>query len=183
MRLRSLDIKALRALWRMRPQALAIVLVTAAGTTAFITLLGTLSSVEKTQAAYYERYRFADLFANVRSAPESRAADIARIPGVRQVTTRIVHNVVLDIAGMDEPINSLLVSAPRHDQGPSAQADRRRHRALARIYLLRRTGRDGAGRSPLRRDVDGSRRTGGSLRHARGLQRHIGVAVGPCRPD
>src|SRR5919202_4226213 len=118
MRLRTLDIKALRDLWRMRAQALAIVLVTAAGTTAFITLLGTLSSVEKTQAAYYERYRFADLFANVRSAPDSRAADIARIPGVRKVTTRIVHNVVLDVAGMDEPINSLLVSAPQPGESP-----------------------------------------------------------------
>ena len=118
MRLRTLDIKALRDLWRMRAQALAIVLVTAAGTTAFITLLGTLSSIEKTQAAYYERYRFADLFANVRSAPESRAADIARIPGVRKVTTRIVYNVVLDIAGMSEPINSLLVSAPRPGESP-----------------------------------------------------------------
>jgi putative ABC transport system permease protein len=97
----------------MRGQALAIALVTAVGTMAFITLLGTLLSLEKTQAAYYERFRFADIFANVRRAPDSRAAEIARIPGVRQVTTRIVHNVVLDVEGMREPVNSLVISAPR----------------------------------------------------------------------
>ena len=86
----GLDKKLLRDLWRMRGQALAIALVTAAGTMAFITLLGTLFSLEKTQAAYYERFRFADIFANVRRAPDARATDVARIRGVKQVSTRIV---------------------------------------------------------------------------------------------
>ena len=109
----ALNRKLLRDLWGMRGQALAIALVTAAGTMAFITLLGTLLSLEKTQVAYYERFRFADIFANVRRAPEARASEIARIEGVRQVTTRIVHNVVLDVQGMREPVNSLVISAPR----------------------------------------------------------------------
>src|ERR1700682_1564580 len=124
----ALNRKLLRDLWRMRGEALAIALVTAAGTMAFITLLGTLLSLEKTQAAYYERFRFADIFANVRRAPEARASEIARIPGVRQVTTRIVHNVVLDVEGMREPVNSLLISAPRPGE-----------RALNDIYI--RSGR------------------------------------------
>jgi putative ABC transport system permease protein len=111
--MRTLDRKLLRDLWRIRGQALAIALVTAAGTVAFVSLLGTLNSLTRTQAAYYERYRFADVFANARRAPDSRAAEIASIAGVRKVTSRIVHNVVLDIEGIDEPINGLLVSAPR----------------------------------------------------------------------
>ncbi|WGR90753.1 hypothetical protein MTX20_01495 (plasmid) [Bradyrhizobium sp. ISRA435] len=86
------------------------------GTTAFITLLGTLLSLEKTQSAYYERFKFADIFANVRRAPESVANELVRIPGVKQVTTRIVFNVVVDVGGMREPINSLLISAPREGE-------------------------------------------------------------------
>ncbi|WP_407166078.1 ABC transporter permease [Bradyrhizobium sp. ORS 111] len=114
--MRGLNRKLIRDLWRMRGQALAIALVTAAGTTAFITLLGTLLSLEKTQSAYYERFKFADIFANVRRAPESVANELVRIPGVKQVTTRIVFNVVVDVGGMREPINSLLISAPREGE-------------------------------------------------------------------
>lgn len=110
---RALNIKLMRDLWRMRAQALAIVLVTAAGSAAFVTLLGTLHSLRQTQQTYYERYRFADLFTNVRRAPDARRIDLARIAGVRKVTTRIVFNVVLDIQGMSEPVNGLVVSQPR----------------------------------------------------------------------
>ena len=122
----ALNIKLLRDLWRMRAQALAIVLVTAAGSAAFVMLLGTLHSLEQTQLAYYERYRFADIFENVRRAPDARAADLAHIAGVRKVTTRIVYNVVLDIAGMSEPVNGLLVSQPRPGED-----------ALNNIYIRR----------------------------------------------
>ena len=111
--LSALDIKLFRDLWRMRAQALAILLVTAAGSAAFVTQLGILHSLEQTVTAYYEHNRFADLFANVRRAPNSRLADLAAIPGVKKVTPRIVYNAVLDIAGMDEPVNGLIVSQPR----------------------------------------------------------------------
>lgn len=116
--LTGLNIKLLRDLWRMRGQATAIALVTAAGTAAFITLLGTLLSLEKTQSAYYERFHFADVFANARRAPESEARELARITGVEQVTTRIVFNVIVDVGGLREPINSLLISAPREGETP-----------------------------------------------------------------
>jgi putative ABC transport system permease protein len=109
----ALNLKLLRDLWRMRAQAFAIVLVTATGSAAFVMLLGTLHSLEQTQAAYYEHNRFADIFDDVRRAPDARAADLAHIAGVRKVTTRIVYNVVLDITGMSEPVNGLLVSQPR----------------------------------------------------------------------
>ena len=116
--MRALDVKLLRDLWRIRGQAISIAFVTAVGTAAFVTLLGTLYSLEETQAAYYERYRFAEIFCNVRRAPDVRAGDILQIPGVRKVTTRIIFNVVLDIAATKEPVNGLLVSAP----APGAEA-------------------------------------------------------------
>lgn len=129
--LSALNTKLLRDLWRMRAQALAIVLVTAAGSAVFVTLLGTLHSLEQTRAAYYERNRFADVFVNVRRAPDARAAELAAIPGVRSVTARIVYNVVLDVAGLDEPLNGLLVSQPRPGEGALNDVHVRRGR-LAR---------------------------------------------------
>ena len=40
------------------------------------------------QTAYYERYRFADIFAEVKRAPERLGREIASIPGVARVETR-----------------------------------------------------------------------------------------------
>lgn len=110
--MRALNKKMLRDLWRMWGQVLAIMLVIVVGVTAFVMALGTVDSLDITRKAYYQRYRFADIFLAVRRAPETLVPRIAAIPGVQQVATGIAHNVVLDIDGIDEPINGLLVSSP-----------------------------------------------------------------------
>lgn len=107
-----LDRKLLRDLWRLRTQVLAIALVMAAGVTTLVLGIGTYQSLKETQIAYYERQRFADVFAVARRAPERLAADIAEIPGVAAVETRIVDTAVLDIEGMAEPASAQLVSLP-----------------------------------------------------------------------
>jgi putative ABC transport system permease protein len=110
--LKALDRKLLRDLWRIKGQALAIALVIGGGVATFVTWMGTLESLDQTRAAYYERHRFADVFAVVKRAPERLAVSIARIPGVKAVDTRIVRDVTLDIAGLDEPAVGRLISIP-----------------------------------------------------------------------
>lgn len=107
-----LDRKLLRDLWRLKTQVLAIALVMAAGVTTLVLGIGTFQSLKETQTAYYERHRFADVFAAARRVPERLAAEIAEIPGVAAVETRIVDAAVLDIAGMAEPASAQLVSLP-----------------------------------------------------------------------
>ena len=114
--MRVLDRKLLRDLWRIRGVAVAIALVVGAGVATFVMALGTRASLEQTRDAYYERYRFADVFAGVKRAPEQLARRIARLPGVIAVETRIVENVTLDIAGLDEPAVGRLVSIPETDR-------------------------------------------------------------------
>ena len=67
----SLDRKLLRDLWRTKGLVLAIALVVATAVATFIMSLGALQSLEETRLAYYERYRFADVFAGLKRAPES----------------------------------------------------------------------------------------------------------------
>lgn len=107
-----LDLKLLRDLWRLKTQVLAIALVMAAGVTTLVLGVGTYQSLRETQTAYYERHRFADVFATARRAPERLAADIAETPGVAAVETRIVDAAILDIEGMAEPASAQLVSLP-----------------------------------------------------------------------
>lgn len=113
----SLNRKLLRDLWRLKAQVLAIAFVVASGAALLIMALTTIEALEETTAAYYERYRFADIFAQVKRAPEPLVRDIAAIPGVQAVETRIVDTATLDVRGFREPIVGQLISLP--EKGPA----------------------------------------------------------------
>ncbi|MEQ8965516.1 MAG: ABC transporter permease, partial [Azospirillaceae bacterium] len=108
----ALDRKLLRDLRGMAGQALAVALVVAAGVALYVMSVGTLRSLDETRAAYYERYRFADIFAGATRAPERVHGDIAAIEGVGAVATRVVADAVLRVPGLVEPARARLVSLP-----------------------------------------------------------------------
>ncbi|HEX2572536.1 MAG TPA: ABC transporter permease [Polyangia bacterium] len=110
--MRALDRKLLRDLLGMKGQAVAIALVVAASIAVLVSSMSTYRSLERTQRVYYERYRFAEVFARVKRAPESVAGDVRAITGVAQVETRAVADVSIEVAGLDEPAVGRLVSLP-----------------------------------------------------------------------
>ncbi len=126
--MRALDKKLLRDFKRLWPQALAISLVLACGVATLILAVGTYRSLEETRQAYYERYRFASVFATATRAPNSLMRKISRISGVSTAEGRIVEPALLDITGMREPASASVISMP--DYEPSR---------LNRLYL--RAGR------------------------------------------
>jgi putative ABC transport system permease protein len=109
---RALHRKLVRDLWHLRSQSLAIALVVACGVALFVTTRTAYDSLLISQATYYADYRFADVFASLKRAPESLARRIAEIPGVGAVRTRIVFDVTLDVPGLAEPATGRLVSIP-----------------------------------------------------------------------
>ena len=110
--MRAIHRKLLRDLWSMKGQVLAIAAVIGVGVGMYVTYFSTFNSLYGTQQAYYERYRFGDVFAGLKRAPESLRSSIADIPGVAQVETRVVAEVTLDVEGMEEPVTGRLVSVP-----------------------------------------------------------------------
>lgn len=108
-----LDRKLLRDLLRMWAQVIAIALVMACGVATIITSVGAYRSLDETRAAFYDRYRFASLFAGVTRAPASLGEPLALIDGVAAVELRIVKPVILDIAGMVEPAAGVVISLPQ----------------------------------------------------------------------
>ncbi len=124
----ALDRKLLRDFRRLWGQALAIALVMAAGVATLILAVGAYRSLEETRAAYYERYRFADVFASLKRAPAAVEQRILTIPGVAAAETRIVEFALLDIEGMVQPATGIAISLPDY-----------RDPRLNRLYL--RSGR------------------------------------------
>ena len=110
----ALNRKLFRDLWRIKGQAVAIGMVIGVGVLMFIMYLSTFFSLHLTLNTYYERYRFAHVFASLKRAPLSLADRIANIPGVSQAETRVVMDVNLDVEGLQEPATGRLVSIPAH---------------------------------------------------------------------
>ena len=113
----ALNRKLFRDLFRMKGQAFAIALVMACGIAVFIMSLTTYRSLESARDAYYDRYRFAHVFAHLKRAPNALRDRIAEIPGISRVETRVVVDVTLDMPGMAEPVTGRLISLPESGRG------------------------------------------------------------------
>ncbi|MGB5592234.1 MAG: FtsX-like permease family protein [Gammaproteobacteria bacterium] len=108
----ALHKKLLRDLFDMRGQALAIAMVIAAGAATYIMSVNVYQALSDTRHQYYERQRFADVFASLTRAPENLARRIEMIPGVDRVQTRVVAAALIDVPGFDDPVTGRLVSIP-----------------------------------------------------------------------
>lgn len=114
----TLSKKARRDLWHFRGQSFAIALVMASGIAVLVMALSTLAALRDSAEAYYTQQQFADIFLQLKRAPDRLAEDIRHLSGVQTVQTRIVHTANLHIAGFNEPVTGLLVSLP-HNQRPT----------------------------------------------------------------
>jgi putative ABC transport system permease protein len=112
--MQAINRKLLRDLVRLRGQVVAIALVVACGIASFVTTMSTYESLRNAQATYYEQYRFAQVFAQLKRAPDALEPRLSRLPGVARVQTRVVVDVTLDVPGLPEPATGRLISIPEH---------------------------------------------------------------------
>lgn len=108
----ALDRKALRDLWHLRGQMAAVALIVACGVASIVSIRSAYDSLRQSLTTYYRDYRFADVFATLRRAPDALAASIAALPGVTAIETRVVVHVTLAVPGLAEPATGRLVSVP-----------------------------------------------------------------------
>ncbi len=132
----ALQRKLLRDLGLMKGQVVTIALVVACGIASFVTMRSALDSLVLSRDAYYERYRFGDVFAHLERAPTSARADLQALSGVAAVETRVVEAVMVPLPDMPRPASGTVVSLPAAGEP-----------ALNGIYL-----RSGRGLDPARSD-------------------------------
>jgi putative ABC transport system permease protein len=110
--MKALNRKLWRDLWHMKGQVLAITLVVTSGVATFIMFISAMHSLDFTRNKFYREYNFADVFVNLKRAPESLKDKIKNINGVNQLETRISANAKLDIKGYNESVTGKIVSIP-----------------------------------------------------------------------
>ena len=104
--------KLMRQIWQVRGQALAITGVITAGITVFIMMNGALLSLSNTRDAYFDRYRFPDMFAPVKRAPITILEDIRSLDDVQAVEDRITGAVLVNLGDQRAAISGKLFSVP-----------------------------------------------------------------------
>lgn len=110
--MRALDRKLLRDLRDIWGQALAICLVIASGVAMYVMALCALRSLTDSKEAYYDRYRFAEIFAYAKRVPNAVRHRLAEIPGIARLQTRIVVDVTLSLPHVPEPPKGRIISVP-----------------------------------------------------------------------
>ena len=110
--MKTLDRKLIRDVIHLRGQVVAITLVAACGVASFVAMRSTYNSLLTSQQSYYETYRFAEVFAQLKRAPDSIATRFNEIPGVGTAEFRVVADVTLDVPGLNEPAKGRIISIP-----------------------------------------------------------------------
>jgi putative ABC transport system permease protein len=108
--LAPLDLKLLRDIGKMKGQMVAVSVVMACGLAMMIMSRSLILSLESTRDAYYEQHRFADVFCDVKRAPNALRPRLAQIEGVAAVDTRVTGSAKLDIPGLAEPADATVIS-------------------------------------------------------------------------
>ena len=87
-------------------------MVVMSGVATFIMFISTMHSLDFTRNKFYRDYNFADVFVNLKRAPESLKDKIKNIDGVNQLETRVSAQAKLDIKGFSESVTGKIVSIP-----------------------------------------------------------------------
>ncbi len=108
----ALGAKLRRDLLSSKAQVVTIALVIAAGVSSYVTLQSTWDSLVATRDRYYQQFRFADVFASLKRAPESLSEQLESVPGVAMVETRVVERVRIPLGTARDALYGRVVSLP-----------------------------------------------------------------------
>lgn len=112
----GLQIKLLRDFRTMGAQVLAIAVLIIGGISVLISSWSSYLSLQLAKNNFYQEYQFADVFAEVKRAPESVAHKISQLPGVKSLEFRIIETGLVDLSHQAEPALGKFISWYGNDQ-------------------------------------------------------------------
>jgi putative ABC transport system permease protein len=70
-------------------------------------------SLEMARTAYYDEYRFGDVFCNLKRAPNALRERLSRIPGIAGLHTQVVGTLRMNLPGVREQVDGTIISIPK----------------------------------------------------------------------
>lgn len=107
-----LDRKLLREVRSSGLMLLAITSVMTVGAMCFVYMRSTYHNLNEAKWRYYSQCRMADFWIELKKAPLAEVQDIAQMPGVTAMRSRIQFYATVDLDRVVEPLNGLVLSLP-----------------------------------------------------------------------
>lgn len=108
--------KLFRDLNTLRSQVITIGILILGGISVLVSSWSSYQSLQTSRDTFYEKYQFADVFAEVVRAPDSLSYKISRIPGVQLVESRVITEGLVEIERQAEPALGRFISWKGFDQ-------------------------------------------------------------------
>lgn len=111
-----LGIKLRRDIVRSLGMLLAVVAITAVGVGSLVGMLGTFNNLTQARGHYYAQCRMADFWVDLKKAPMGALQSVQAVPGISELRTRIAFPTIVDLEGVEQPINGLVLSMPEKQE-------------------------------------------------------------------
>ena len=91
---------------------IAVVAIIAVGVCFFVGMASTFNNLTNAKISYYSKCNIADFWVDLKKAPNSTIDKIFSIKGVSNVRKRILFPVIVDLEGVEAPLNGTVISMP-----------------------------------------------------------------------
>ncbi len=108
--MKALSRKLIRDLSTLRMQIFTMAVLIACGVAVLVASWSSYLSLERAKNIYYEKYRFADIFAVFVRSPLSVLHEIQKLPLTEIAEGRILQDALLDLPGQAEPALGRVIS-------------------------------------------------------------------------
>jgi len=105
-------VKLRREVWQSVGAMLLVAAIITVGTGEYIGMASAQRILSASQKNYYNRYRFADFWIDLKKAPLTAVEPIAELPGVAGIDTRVVFDVIIDLPDVIRPLQGRMISTP-----------------------------------------------------------------------
>jgi len=112
----ALNRKLLRDLKAAAGMLLAITGIITVGVTCYVGLGSSYHNLADAKRRYYAQCRMADFSVELKKIPLSELGPLAELPGVAEIRPRIQFYAAVDLEGVREPLNGLVLSLPDRAQ-------------------------------------------------------------------
>ena len=104
--------KLFRDLYYRKGSLITLVVIVAIGVGCYVGMAGVYRDLVGTKDTYYNKYKIADFYVDLKRVPEWAVDETSELPNVREIRGRVYFQVLIDLPAIEEPISGTAISMP-----------------------------------------------------------------------